>query len=90
MQGRHFPDTFSHNTLTLVGTEMEVMRWAGGLLRECANIGHTTENEKKSLHSVTIPPIDAKRDTMQTAQASVIFSSSSYLCNGKPLEDFFL
>lgn len=50
MQGRHFPDTFSHNTLTLVGTEIEVKQWAGGLLKECANIGHTTENEKKKAY----------------------------------------
>ncbi len=69
------------------------MRGRGGASeRMCQQFGgHTPENETKCFPTLSIPapPMHAQRDTMQTAQASVIFASSSYLYYGKALEDFF-
>lgn len=70
---------------------MEVMQGEVTSERMCQQFGgHTPENETSCFPtlSIPIPPIHAQRDTIQTAQASVIFASSSYLYYGKAVEDF--
>lgn len=87
-------DTFQrHFLITLQHWWGQRWKWCRGrgLLKECANSLEAIPQKMKqnASLSMSIPPIRAHRDTMQTAQASVIFASSSYLYYRKTLEDFF-